>query len=214
MAAAEKNVVSVKQALSGAVAAGSTVTVRGWVRTRRDSKAGLSFVNVSDGSCFDPIQVVAPADLSNYADEIARLTAGCSVIATGELVPSQGKGQAFEIQAKRIEVVGWVDDPETYPIQPKQHSLEFLREVAHLRPRTNLFGAVARVRHTIASAIHRYFDQNGFFWINTPIITTSDAEGAGQMFRVSTLDLMNLPRVDKTGAIDFQQGFLRHATRS
>ena len=207
MAAAEKNVVSVKQALSGAVAAGSTVTVRGWVRTRRDSKAGLSFVNVSDGSCFDPIQVVAPADLSNYADEIARLTAGCSVIATGELVPSQGKGQAFEIQAKRIEVVGWVDDPETYPIQPKQHSLEFLREVAHLRPRTNLFGAVARVRHTIASAIHRYFDQNGFFWINTPIITTSDAEGAGQMFRVSTLDLMNLPRVDKTGAIDFSKDF-------
>jgi len=204
--AASSNVVSVKQALSGAVTAGSTVTVRGWVRTRRDSKAGLSFVNVSDGSCFDPIQVVATADLPNYADEVARLTAGCSVIAEGELVPSQGKGQAFEIQAKPIEVVGWVDDPETYPIQPKQHSLEFLREVAHLRPRTNLFGAIARVRHTIASAIHRYFDQNGFFWVNTPIITTSDAEGAGQMFRVSTLDLMNLPRTDK-GAIDFHKDF-------
>ncbi|HKP66738.1 MAG TPA: asparagine--tRNA ligase [Casimicrobiaceae bacterium] len=207
MAAAEKNIVSVKQALSGSVPAGSTITVRGWVRTRRDSKAGLSFVNVSDGSCFDPIQVVATGDLANYADEITKLTAGCAVIATGELVPSQGKGQAFEIQAKTIEVVGWVDDPETYPIQPKQHSLEFLREVAHLRPRTNLFGAVARVRHTIASAIHRYFDQHGFFWVNTPIITTSDAEGAGQMFRVSTLDLMNLPRTDKTGAIDFHQDF-------
>ena len=206
MAAAAKSVVSVKQALSGNVPAGSTVTVRGWVRTRRDSKAGLSFVNVSDGSCFDPIQVVATGDLPNYAGEVVKLTAGCAVIATGELVPSQGKGQAFEIQAKSIEVVGWVDDPETYPIQPKQHSLEFLREVAHLRPRTNLFGAVARVRHTIASAIHRYFDQNGFFWVNTPIITTSDAEGAGQMFRVSTLDLMNLPKTPG-GAIDFHQDF-------
>ena len=206
MAAAEKNIVSVKQALSGNVASGSTVTVRGWVRTRRDSKAGLSFVNVSDGSCFDPIQVVATGDLANYADEVAKLTAGCAVIATGELVPSQGKGQAFEIQAKRIEVVGWVDDPETYPIQPKQHSLEFLREVAHLRPRTNLFGAVARVRHTIASAIHRYFDQNGYFWVNTPIITSSDAEGAGELFRVSTLDLMNLPRTPD-GKVDFSQDF-------
>jgi asparaginyl-tRNA synthetase len=204
--AAANNVVSIKQALSGAVPAGSILTVRGWVRTRRDSKAGLSFVNVSDGSCFDPIQVVAQATLPNYADEVSRLTAGCSVIAEGELVPSQGKGQSFEIQARRIEVVGWVDDPETYPIQPKQHSLEFLREVAHLRPRTNLFGAVARVRHTIASAIHRYFDQNGFFWVNTPIITTSDAEGAGQMFRVSTLDLMNLPKTP-TGAIDFHKDF-------
>ena len=204
--AAANNVVSIKEALSGTVPAGSTVTVRGWVRTRRDSKAGLSFVNVSDGSCFDPIQVVAQATLPNYSEEITRLTAGCSVIAEGELVPSQGKGQAFEIQASRIEVVGWVDDPETYPIQPKQHSLEFLREVAHLRPRTNLFGAVARVRHTIASAIHRYFDQNGFFWVNTPIITTSDAEGAGQMFRVSTLDLMNLPKTP-TGAIDFHKDF-------
>jgi asparaginyl-tRNA synthetase len=206
MAATNSNVVSVKQALAGAVTAGSTVTVRGWVRTRRDSKAGLSFVNVSDGSCFDPIQVVAPASLPNYESEVARLTAGCSVIAEGELVASQGKGQAFEIQAKKIEVVGWVDDPETYPIQPKQHSLEFLRDVAHLRPRTNLFGAIARVRHTIASAIHRYFDQKEFFWVNTPIITTSDAEGAGQMFRVSTLDLMNLPRTDN-GAIDFHKDF-------
>jgi asparaginyl-tRNA synthetase len=206
MPAQTAKTISVKEALSGTAADAGTVVVRGWVRTRRDSKAGLSFVNVSDGSCFDPIQVVAPATLANYADEIAHLTAGCAVIAEGALVPSQGKGQAFELQASRIEVVGWVDDPETYPIQPKQHSLEFLREVAHLRPRTNLFGAVARVRHTIASAIHRYFDQNGFFWVNTPIITTSDAEGAGQMFRVSTLDLMNPPRTD-TGAIDFRKDF-------
>ena len=138
--------VSVKQALLGSVAEGSEVTVKGWVRTRRDSKAGLSFVNVSDGSCFDPIQVVAQNSLPNYANEIARLTAGCAVIATGTLVKSQGKGQSFEIQATKVDVVGWVEDPETYPIQPKAHTMEYLREVAHLRPRTNTFGAVARVR--------------------------------------------------------------------
>ncbi|MCB1575265.1 MAG: asparagine--tRNA ligase [Xanthomonadales bacterium] len=200
------SVVSVKHALSGALPAGTPVSVRGWVRTRRDSKAGLSFINLSDGSCFDPIQVVAPDTLANYADEVLRLSAGCSLIASGELVASQGKGQGFELQASSIEVVGWVEDPETYPIQPKPHSLEFLREVAHLRPRTNLFGAITRVRHTLASAIHRYFDQNGYCWVNTPIITTSDAEGAGQMFRVSTLDLMNLPRTDK-GAIDMRRDF-------
>ncbi len=200
------SVVSVKQALSGGIAAGSRIRVRGWVRTRRDSKAGLSFVNVSDGSCFDAIQVVAPESLPNYASEVLHLSAGCSVIAEGELVPSQGKGQGFELAATRIEVVGLVDDPETYPIQPKPHSLEFLREVAHLRPRTNLFGAVTRVRHTLAAAVHRFFHENGYYWINTPIITTSDAEGAGQMFRVSTLDLMNLPRTDK-GGIDFRKDF-------
>ncbi|WP_300614989.1 asparagine--tRNA ligase [Dokdonella sp.] len=198
--------IDVKRALSGAVAPGTRVRVRGWVRTRRDSKAGLSFVNLSDGSCFDAIQVVAPNTLANYDGEVLHLTSGCALIADGELVASQGKGQSFELQAERIEVVGWVDDPETYPIQPKPHSPEFLREVAHLRPRTNLFGAVSRVRHSIAQAIHRFFDQNGFFWINTPIITTSDTEGAGELFRVSTLDLMNLPRTDK-GAIDFHKDF-------
>ncbi|HOX72243.1 MAG: asparagine--tRNA ligase [Dokdonella sp.] len=200
------SVVSVKQALSGTLPSGSPVSVRGWVRTRRDSKAGLSFINLSDGSCFDPIQIVATDSLANYSDEVQRLSAGCSLIATGQLVASQGKGQGLELQADTIEVVGWVEDPETYPIQPKAHSLEFLREVAHLRPRTNLFGAITRVRHTIASAIHRYFDQNGYCWVNTPIITTSDAEGAGQMFRVSTLDLMNLPRTDK-GSIDTRKDF-------
>jgi len=205
------SIASVKQALSGSIAAGAEVTVRGWVRTRRDSKAGLSFVNVSDGSCFDPIQVVAQNTLPNYVDEIARLTAGCAVIATGTLVPSQGKGQAFEIQASKIEIVGWVDDPETYPIQPKAHTMEYLREVAHLRPRTNTFGAVTRVRDCIAKAIHRYFHERGFFWINTPIITASDAEGAGQMFRVSTLDLANLPRDDK-GKIDWHQDFFGKET--
>ena len=199
-------VVSVKQALSGAIVAGSTVTVRGWVRTRRDSKAGLSFVNVTDGSCFNPIQAVVPATLSNYDSEVKHLSAGASVIVTGTLVPSQGKGQSFEVQASTVEVTGLVDDPETYPIQPKQHSMEFLREVAHLRPRTNLFGAVTRVRHSMMMAIHRHLTEQGFVWVNTPIITTSDAEGAGDMFRLSTLDLANLPRDDK-GAIDFHKDF-------
>ena len=204
-------VVSVQQALSGATAPGSEVTVRGWVRTRRDSKAGLSFVTVSDGSCFAPIQVVAPADLANYEEEVKRLTAGCSVIAHGVLVASQGQGQGFEIQATGIEVVGWVEDPETYPIQPKAHSLEFLRDVAHLRPRTNLFGAVTRIRHCLAQAVHRFFHENGFYWISTPIITTSDAEGAGQMFRVSTLDMQRLPR-DAKGNVDFGKDFFGKET--
>ncbi|MEZ5465140.1 MAG: asparagine--tRNA ligase [Lysobacteraceae bacterium] len=205
------DVVSIKQALSGDIAADSKVSVQGWVRTRRDSKAGLSFVNVSDGSCFHPIQVVAPNTLPNYADEVTHLTAGCAVIASGTLVASQGKGQGFEIQADAIEVVGWVDDPETYPIQPKAHSLEFLREVAHLRPRTNLFGAVTRIRHCLAQAVHRFFHEQGFYWVNTPIVTTSDAEGAGQMFRVSTLDMANLPRDDK-GAVDFSRDFFGKET--
>jgi asparaginyl-tRNA synthetase len=200
------SVVSVQQALSGALVAGSEVTVRGWVRTRRDSKAGLSFVNLSDGSCFDPIQIVAPSTLPNYESEVKRLSAGCAVIATGTLSASQGQGQAFELQASSIEVTGFVDDPETYPIQPKAHSLEFLREVAHLRPRTNLFGAVTRIRHCLAQAVHRFFHENGFYWINTPIISTSDAEGAGQMFRISTLDMANLPRTPD-GKVDFSRDF-------
>ena len=204
-------VVSVEQALAGKIPAGGEVTVRGWVRTRRDSKAGLSFVNVSDGSCFAPIQVVATNTLANYDDEVKHLTAGCSVIATGILVASQGQGQSFEIQANRLDVVGWVEDPLTYPMQPKQHSLEYLRDYAHLRPRTNLFGAVTRIRNSLAQAVHRYFHENGYFWISTPIITTSDAEGAGQMFRVSTLDLVNLPR-DKAGAVDFSRDFFGKET--
>ena len=204
-------VVSVEHALAGKLPAGGEVTVRGWVRTRRDSKAGLSFVNVSDGSCFAPIQVVVPKRLGNYESEVKHLTAGCSVIATGTLVASQGQGQSFEIQAESLEVVGWVEDPETYPIQPKAHSLEFLREVAHLRPRTNLFGAVTRIRNCLSQAVHRYFHQNGYCWISTPIITTSDAEGAGQMFRVSTLDTANLPRNDR-GEVDFSRDFFGKET--
>jgi asparaginyl-tRNA synthetase len=195
--------------LKGQVPVGSRVAVRGWVRTRRDSKAGLSFVHLHDGSCFDPIQVVAPAQLPNYESEILKLTSGCAVAASGTLTRSQGQGQAVEVQADAIEVVGWVDDPEAYPIQPKKTSFEYLRDVAHLRPRTNTLGAVARVRHCLSLAIHRYFHERGFFWVHTPIITASDAEGAGEMFRVSTLDLKNLREVPRTpeGAIDFSQDF-------
>jgi len=197
---------SVREILGGAAPNDQPVTVKGWVRTRRDSKAGLSFVHVSDGSCFHPVQVVAPASLENYASEVQRLTAGCSVEATGTIVASPAKGQPFEMQASSIKVIGWVDDPDTYPIQPKPHTMEFLREVAHLRPRTNVIGAASRVRHTLAMAIHRFFDQDGFLWVNTPIITASDAEGAGELFRVSTLDLVNLPRTPQ-GKIDFGQDF-------
>jgi asparaginyl-tRNA synthetase len=201
--------VDVASVLKGRVPAGTQVTVRGWVRTRRDSKAGLSFIHVHDGSCFDPIQVVAPAGLANYESEVKKLTSGCSVIATGVLTASQGQGQAVEVQADRVEVVGWVDDPEAYPIQPKRASFEYLREVAHLRPRTNTLGAVARVRHSLSMAVHRYFHEHGFFWVHTPIVTASDAEGAGEMFRVSTLDLANLAAVPRTpdGRADFSQDF-------
>jgi len=149
---------------------------------------------------------VAKSDLPNYVDGVQKLSAGCSLTVRGALVESRGKGQSVELQASSVEVVGLVDDPETYPIQPKQHSLEFLREQAHLRPRTNTFGAVARIRHAAAFAIHDFFTQHGFFWVNTPIVTASDAEGAGDMFRVSTLDISNLPRTEQ-GGVDFGQDF-------
>jgi asparaginyl-tRNA synthetase len=201
--------VDIASVLKGQVPTGSQVTVRGWVRTRRDSKAGLSFIHLHDGSCFDPIQVVAPAALPNYESEVKKLTSGCSAIATGVLTESQGQGQAVELQAESVQVVGWVDDPEAYPIQPKRASFEYLRDVAHLRPRTNTFGAITRVRHCLSMAVHRYFHEHGFFWIHTPIVTASDAEGAGEMFRVSTLDLANLGAVPRTkdGRADFSQDF-------
>jgi asparaginyl-tRNA synthetase len=197
---------SVRSILGGRAPASEPVTVKGWVRTRRDSKAGLSFVHVSDGSAFHPVQVVVPATLPNYASEVQKLTAGCSVEATGTIVPSPAKGQPFEMQASELKVIGWVDDPDTYPIQPKPHTMEFLREVAHLRSRTNVIGATSRVRHTLAMAIHRFFSEDGFLWVNTPIITASDAEGAGELFRVSTLDMVNLPRTPE-GRIDYSKDF-------
>lgn len=192
--------------LNGRVAVDSKITVRGWVRTRRDSKAGISFIAVYDGSCFNPIQVVVAQHLSNYHDDVLRLTTGCSLQVSGRVVASPGQGQSYEIRAEEVTVVGWVDAPESYPMAAKRHTVEYLRDVAHLRPRTNLIGAVARVRHTLAQALHQFFAQQGYFWVSTPIITTSDTEGAGEMFRVSTLDLKNLPTT-ATGDIDFDQDF-------
>ena len=192
--------------LAGQVPLGTKVAVKGWLRTRRDSKAGLSFLHVSDGSCFDPLQVVVPDTLANYQEEILKLTAGCSLVVEGRLLKSTGSGQATELEASSVRVLGWVEDPDSYPIAAKRHSFEYLREVAHLRPRTNTFGAVARVRHCLAAAIHRYLDEHGFVWIHTPIITASDCEGSGEMFRVSTLDMLNVPRA-ADGAVDFSEDF-------
>ena len=196
--------------LDSKYAVGETVTVKGWVRTRRDSKAGLSFIALHDGSCFNPVQVIALNSLSNYAD-IQRLTAGCSLSVEGEVKPSQGQGQAVELEAKSIEILGWVENPDTYPMAAKRHSIEYLREYAHLRPRTNVIGAVTRIRNCLSQAIHRFFHERGYFWISTPILTASDTEGAGEMFRVSTLDMMNLPRTDK-GEIDYKEDFFGKET--
>ncbi|WP_439107368.1 asparagine--tRNA ligase [Congregibacter sp.] len=185
---------------------GVEVAVRGWLRSKRDSKAGISFLAIHDGSSFDAIQAVVPADLGNYESEILQLSTGCSVELRGTLVPSQGKGQQVEIQASEVRVLGWVDDPETYPIAKKRHTFEYLRTQAHLRPRTNTFGAITRVRHSLANAVHSYFHDNGFYWVNTPIITGSDCEGAGELFRVSTLDMNNIPRT-ADGKVDYGQDF-------
>src|SRR5271154_4048043 len=207
----DREELSVREILAGRAPKDAAVTVKGWVRTRRDSKAGISFVHLSDGSSFHPVQVVAPNTLPNYSDEILKLTTGCAIEATGTIVPSPAKGQPFEMQASAIKVIGWVEDPDTYLIQPKPHTMEFLREVAHLRPRTNVIAAATRVRHTLAQAIHRFLDDNGFFWVNTPIITSSDAEGAGSLFRVSTLDLANLPR-NAQGQVDYGKDFFGRET--
>ena len=199
------NSIAVERLLKGKIAVDEYVTVEGWVRSKRDSKAGISFIAVHDGSSFDPIQTVVPDTLPNYSDVVLQITTGCAVRVTGQLVESEGKGQQFEIQTTVIEVLGWVDDPESYPIAKKRHTFEYLRTVAHLRPRTNTFGAITRVRTTLANAIHNYFFERDFHWINTPLITASDAEGAGELFRVSTLDMMNLPVAD--GKVDFSKDF-------
>ncbi|MBB1305933.1 MULTISPECIES: asparagine--tRNA ligase [unclassified Pseudoalteromonas] len=196
---------AISELLKGNVAVDSQVTIKGWIRTRRDSKAGISFLAVHDGSCFDPIQAVVPNSLNNY-DEVTSLTAGCSVSVTGVLVQSAGQGQSYEIQANSVTVLGWVENPDSYPMSAKRHSIEYLREHAHLRPRTNMIGAVTRVRNCLAQAIHRFYHEQGFYWISTPIITASDCEGAGEMFRVSTLDMQNLPLTDK-GEVDYSEDF-------
>ncbi|MFK8112682.1 MAG: asparagine--tRNA ligase [Rubripirellula sp.] len=183
---------------------GPAVEIRGWVRTRRDSKAGFSFIEINDGSCFGNLQIVAPNDLANYADEVQKLTAGCSIIAVGELKESPAKGQATELHATEIRVLGWAD-PDNYPLQKKRHSFEKLREWAHLRARTHTFGAVSRVRNQISQSIHQFFHENGFFYTHTPIITASDCEGAGEMFRVTSLDLEMLAK--SGGPVKYEYDF-------
>ncbi len=190
---------SIAKVLAGAVPVGDPVGFQGWVRTRRDSKAGLSFIHLSDGSDLDLLQLVVPSSLPNYESEVLHLTAGCSVRGRGVVARSQGKGQSLEVQVSELEVLGLVEEPEKYPLAPKRHSNEFLREVAHLRPRTNTFGAMARVRHSLSQAIHRFFSESGFLWVHTPIITSSDCEGAGEMFRVSTLDTLRGDTRQKEG---------------
>ena len=179
---------------------GQTVTIGGWVRTFRNNQ----FIALSDGSTVKSLQVVV--DRENTDEELLkRITTGAAVIATGEIIESQGRGQTVELTATEVEVVGDAD-PEKYPLQPKRHSMEFLREIAHLRFRTNTFGAVFRIRHHLAIAIHKFFDERGFFYIHSPIITSSDAEGAGEMFQVTTLPLDNVPKTED-GKVDFKQDF-------
>ncbi len=184
--------------------AGKSVRLQGWIRTRRDSKGGFSFLEISDGSSIGNIQVIAGAALPNYESEIKHLSAGCSVTVDGAVQASPAKGQATEVQAEKIVVHGWAD-PETYPLQKKRHSFEFLRTLAHLRPRTNTFGAIARVRNCIGRSIHSFFQEDGFLCIQSPIITASDCEGAGEMFKVTTLDLAKVPKAGP--AVDFAQDF-------
>jgi asparaginyl-tRNA synthetase len=180
------------------------VTIEGWVRTKRESK-GFAFIEVSDGSSLDNLQVVLNRELKGYGDLIKKLNTGASVSVTGVLVPSQGKKQKIELQAASVQVFGEAD-PETYPLQKKRHSFEFLRTIGHLRPRTNTIGAVLRVRNACATAIHQFFQSKGFMWVHTPIITTSDCEGAGELFTVTNLNLEQIPRTE-TNKIDFSQDF-------
>ena len=182
---------TIRNILRHEIAPGTQVVIEGWVRSRRSSKGGFSFIQVNDGSCLDSLQAVADGKLPNYRSEVEALGVGCAVRITGQLVESQGRHQDREIHAGTLEVLGWVDQPETYPIAKKRHSFEYLRTVAHLRPRTNTFGAIARVRDAIARAVHGYFHRHGFLWVNTPLITANDCEGAGELFRVSTLDAVN-----------------------
>ncbi len=188
---------------------GRQVTLQGWLRTRRDSKGGFSFLELNDGSCLGNVQVVAPGTLPNYETEVKKLPVGASLTVTGEVKQSPAKGQATEVHAASVTVHGWAD-PEKYPLQKKHHSFEFLRTIAHLRPRTNTLGAVMRVRNCVSRSIHDFFQERGFLYVHTPIITSSDCEGAGQLFRVTTLNLADVPK-DK-GAVDFTKDFFERPT--
>ncbi len=189
-------------------AVGKKAVLQGWVRTRRDSKGGFSFIELNDGSSMSNVQIVADANLENYESEIKHLHTGASVRITGEVKESPAKGQKTEIQAEKVELIGQAD--ETFPLQKKGHTMEFLRTIAHLRPRTNTFGAVTRVRNSVCRSIHDFFQEQGFLYIQTPIITASDCEGAGELFRVTALDV-NAPPKDN-GSVDFSQDFFHKPT--
>lgn len=206
MAAAQRIVDILKNATPG-----SEIVVEGWVRTRRDSKGGFSFIEVNDGSCLKGIQVVAENTLSNYEDMVLRqVNTGAAVRVRGVLVESPAAGQPVEVKAGSVELVG-ESGGEAYPLQKKRHSFEFLREIAHLRPRSNTFGAIARVRNRLSFAVHEFFQSRGFVYVHTPIITASDCEGAGEMFAVTTLDLAKVPKTPE-GAVDHAKDFFgRHA---
>jgi asparaginyl-tRNA synthetase len=190
-------------------AIGRQALLQGWIRTRRDSKGGFSFLEVNDGSCQGNVQVVAESSLANYETEVKKLGAGASVSIAGEVRASPAQGQPTEVLAQSVTVHGWAD-PKTYALQKKGHSFEFLRTIAHLRPRTNTFGAVARVRNCVCRSIHDFFQEQGFLYVHPPIITASDCEGAGQMFKVTTLDLGQVPRHE--GAVDFSKDFFGRPT--
>jgi asparaginyl-tRNA synthetase len=195
--------ISIKEARDSA-SIGKSAQVRGWVRTRRDSKGGFSFIEVNDGSCFGNLQIIADGNLANYQADVLTLTVGSSVVVEGEIKASTGQGQASEMAATSLRILGHASATD-YPLQKKQHTFEKLREWAHLRPRTNTFGAVARVRHRLSCATHQFYDGEGFALVHTPIITASDCEGAGQMFRVTTLPLDNLPTIQ--GKVDVSKDF-------
>ena len=200
----------IRDALHDSALINTHITLSGWVRSKRDSKAGFSFLDIHDGSCFSGIQVVVDKSLENYASDVLHLSTGCSVCVSGKLIASEGKGQSVEIRADTVNVLGRVDNPEQYPVAKKRHSFEYLRSVSHLRPRTNVFGAMTRIRSQAALAMHQYFNDKHFFWVNTPIITASDCEGAGELFKVSTLDFMNMPKQD--GNVDYKQDFFAEPT--
>jgi len=183
---------------------GERYEVMGWVRSRRDSKAGFSFIDLNDGSCLKSLQIIADNSLPEYETQVLRAYAGCSLRVIGILSESPAKGQEVELRAEKVKIIGPVD-PVAYPLQKKRHSFEFLRTIAHLRPRTNTFGAVARVRNAVSYGIHKFFQERGFVYIHTPIITGSDCEGAGELFRVTSLDLNELAQ--KGGQVDYCQDF-------
>lgn len=186
--------VTIHEVLDKSVPSGSEVTVSGWVRNARHSKAGYSFLVLHDGSTFGTLQAVVPDTVADYAEAVLHLTTGCSVSVQGMIVAAENNTDLVELKAERVDVVGGVEDPQTYPVPAKRHTFEYLRTVAHLRPRTNTFSGITRIRTRLANAIHNFFFARDFHWINTPIITGNDCEGAGELFRVSTLDVVNLPR--------------------